>query len=55
MGLDGKMPTLNLDIQWGCQPIKKNKKISMRKTIRKKFFLDKSRVWSFSVDKMDRK
>ena len=34
---------------------KKKKKISMRKTIRKIFFLDESRVWSFAVDKMDRK
>ena len=31
------------------------KKISMGKTIRKKLFLDESRVWSFAVDKMERK
>ena len=31
------------------------KKISKGKTIRKKLFLDESRVWSFAVDKMERK
>ena len=30
------------------------KKISMGKTIKKKLFLDESRVWSFAVDKMER-
>ena len=30
-------------------------KISMGKTIRKKLFLDESRVWTFAVDKMKRK
>ena len=27
----------------------------MRKTIRKKLFLDESRLWSFAVDKMKKK
>ena len=31
------------------------KKISMQKSKRKKLFLDESRVWSFAVDKMERK
>ena len=56
MGLDGKIPTLNLKIQLDCQLIKKNdKKISIGKTTRKKLFLDESRVRCFAVDKMERK
>ena len=31
------------------------KKLSMGKTIRKIIFLDESRVWSFAVNKMERK
>ena len=27
----------------------------MRKTVRKKLFLDESSVWSFAVDKMEKK
>ena len=56
MGLDGKIPTLNLKIQLDCQLIKKiDKKVSIGKTIRKKLFLDESRVRCFAVDKMERK
>ena len=31
------------------------KKIGMRKTARKKLFLDESSVWRFAVDKMEKK
>ena len=47
----------NLELRYSVRfsTDKKKKKISMRKAIRKIFFLDESRVWSFAVDKMDRK
>ena len=56
MGLDGKIPTLNLNIQLDCQLINKvHKKSKQGKKNKKKTFLDKSRVCSFAIGKMERK